>query len=69
MKDTPFSLVVIFAGLAWDLEKRRVSLPESKIGKYIKAIDEWMGKTTFTLNDARRLYGKLLYACHVMPQG
>ena len=68
-KDTPFSSVVIFAGLAWDLEKRRVSLPESKIGKYIKAIDEWTGKTTFTLNDARRLYGKLLYACHVVPRG
>jgi hypothetical protein len=68
-KDTPFEATVIFAGLEWDLKEKRVALPESKKEKYSRAISEWKEKSTHTLEDTRRLYGKLLYACHVVPRG
>ena len=68
-KDTPFSPVIVFAGLLWDLDLKRVSLPESKKEKYVQAISEWKQHSTHTLEDTRKLYGKLLYACHIIPRG
>ena len=68
-KDVPFSEIVIFAGFAWDLEKKRVSLPESKKEKYTQAMLAWRQRVTHTLEDTRKLYGKLLYVCHIVPQG
>ena len=68
-KDTEFSSIVIFAGLEWNLETKRVSLPDTKRGKYLKAILEWNERTTHTLEDVQRLYGKLLWACHIVPRG
>ena len=68
-KDTPFTSVVLFAGLEWDLKEKRVSIPEPKKEKYMRAILEWQQRATHNLEDARRLYGKLLYTCHVIPRG
>ena len=68
-KDVPFSSIVTFAGLSWDLNQKRVLLPDSKREKYLRAISEWQGQRTHTLEDTRKLYGKLLYACHVIPRG
>ena len=68
-KDVPFSTIVIFAGLAWDLDRKQVALPESKKDKYRNAISEWQRRPTHTLEDTRKLYGKLLYTCHVVPRG
>jgi len=68
-KDIHFSHVVPFVGFAWDLERKRVALPESKKEKYIQAISEWRKHTTHTLDDVRKLYGKLLYACLIVPRG
>jgi hypothetical protein len=68
-KDVEFSKIVIFAGFVWDLEKKRVSLPESKKEKYTQAMLAWKQRTTHTLEDTRKLYGKLLYVCHIVPQG
>ena len=68
-KDVPFSSLVIFAGLAWDLDRKRVALPNQKKEKYRQAIVEWKKQPTHTLEDTRKLYGKLLYACHVVLQG
>lgn len=68
-KDTPFSSKVVFAGLSWDLNKKRVSLPNSKREKYKQAISEWKQRPTHALEDTRKLYGKLLYACHIIPRG
>lgn len=68
-KDTPFSSTVVFAGLLWDLNEKRVSLPDSKKEKYRRAIFEWKQRPTHTLEDARKPYGKLLYSCHVIPRG
>ena len=68
-KDIHFNTTVVFAGLAWDLAEKTVSLPESKKAKYRLAIAEWRQKLVYTLEDTRRLYGKLLYSCHIIPQG
>lgn len=68
-KDVAFSTTIIFAGFAWDLNAKMVSLPDNKKEKYLKAIDEWRNRSKHTLEDTRRLYGKLLYTCHIVPQG
>lgn len=68
-KDIPFNKIVIFAGFAWDLDEKTVALPETKKEKYRRAIEEWRQRTTHTLEDTRKLYGKLLYTCHIVPQG
>ena len=68
-KDVPFQTVVPFVGFSWDLERKRVSLPEQKKEKYVLAILEWRQHVTHVLDDARKLYGKLLYACYIVPQG
>lgn len=68
-KDVPFQSVVTFAGLEWDLVKKIVALPNQKMEKYSRAIKEWRLRPTHTLEDVRKLYGKLLYTCHIIPQG
>ena len=68
-KDVPFSSTVVFAGLSWDIENKTVSLPDSKKEKYIRAINEWFQQPVHTLDETRKLYGKLLYACHIIPAG
>jgi len=68
-KDVPFGSIVTFAGFSWDLDRKRVSLPESKKAKYTQAIFEWQERRTHTLEDVRKLYGKLLYTCHIIPRG
>lgn len=68
-KDIRFSHVVPFVGFAWDLDQKRISLPEPKKVKYTREISEWRKRSTHTLDDARKLYGKLLYACLIVPRG
>jgi len=68
-KDVPFNSIITFAGLSWDIERKMVSLPEPKKEKYCQAINEWQTQPTHTLEDTRKLYGKLLYACHITPRG
>jgi hypothetical protein len=68
-KDVPFSSKITFAGLSWDLNQKKVSLPDSKKMKYSQAISEWLQRSTHTLEETRKLYGKLLYACHIIPRG
>ncbi|GLB39889.1 putative tyrosine recombinase [Lyophyllum shimeji] len=68
-KDIPFTSTPLYIGLVWDLEARTVTLPETKKAKYIKAIEEWRTSPTHTLQEAQKLYGKLLHACLVVPSG
>ena len=68
-KDIPFNQIVPFIGLTWDLENKTVSLSEAKKEKYLQAISEWRQRTAHTLDETRKLYGKLLYACLIIPQG
>ena len=68
-KDVPFGKVAPFIGFSWDLANHMVSLPDSKKEKYLQAILEWETKPRHTLDEAQKLYGKLLHACHVVPAG
>ena len=68
-KDVPFSQSVPFIGFTWDLNNKKVALPGPKKEKYLNAIAEWKARAEHTLDDTRKLYGKLLYACLIIPQG
>ena len=68
-KDIPFGEVAPFIGFSWDLANRTVSLPDSKKEKYLQAILEWETKPRHTLDEAQKLYGKLLHTCHIVPAG
>jgi hypothetical protein len=68
-KDVPFDYIVPFIGFSWDLNEKKVSLPESKKEKYLRCIHEWKERSTHTLDDVQKMYGKLLYTCLITPQG
>lgn len=68
-KDIPFNHVVPFIGFSWNIEQKTVSLPEPKKEKYAQAILEWKQRKMHTLEETRKLYGKLLYACLIIPRG
>ena len=68
-KDVPFAAVIPYIGFLWDIETKMVSIPDSKKEKYLAAIALWRSKKTHTLEEAQRLHGKLMHACHVVPKG
>ena len=68
-KDIPFSSKTTYLGFVWDLDAHTVALLDTKKAKYTKALDEWLRRHTHTLNELEQLYGKLLHASLVIPQG
>jgi hypothetical protein len=68
-KDIPFGNTPIFFGFEWNLSEKQVSVPRSKRDKYITAITEWQTRSKHSLNDAEKLYGKLMHVCLVFPRG
>ena len=65
----PFGKVVPFIGFDWDLDEKRVSLQDKKKAKYLEAVERWQRRTTHTLEDVQKLYGKLLHTCLIVPEG
>ena len=68
-KTIPFSSTVPYLGFDWDLANRTVAVSEKKKAKYRAAITEWLPRSMHTLEEAQRLYGKLLHASLVLPAG
>lgn len=68
-KDVSFRTVCPFTGLEWDVETRRVAVGEAKKQKYLEAIRLWRQQRCHTLQEAQKLYGKLLHVCQVIPRG
>ena len=68
-KDIPFGTLVPYIGFTWDLVALTVSIPDAKKAKYVAAISSWESRSTHTLADVQRLYGKLLHTCLVIPMG
>jgi hypothetical protein len=68
-KDLPFGFSTTHIGFYWDLKTSTVSLTLAKQEKYLLAIQEWNVRSTHTLNDVEKLYGKLLHSCSVIPRG
>ena len=68
-KDIPFRTEATFIGFSWNLESQTVSIPERKKTKYLQMIFTWEHKETHNLEEAQKLYGKLLHICSVVPSG
>lgn len=68
-KTIPFSFTVPYLGFEWNLSQRTVAIPEQKKAKYKAAIEDWLPHPTHDLDEAQKLYGKLLHACLVLPAG
>ena len=68
-KTVPFSFVIPYLGFEWNLSEHTMVIPECKKTKYKAAIKEWLICQTHNLDEAQKLYGKLLHACLVLPAG
>lgn len=68
-KTVPFASIVPYLGFDWNLANRTVALTEKKRAKYSAAIEEWLPRAAHNLEEAQKLYGKLLHASLVLPAG
>jgi len=68
-KDQPFGPTTTYIGFVWDLQERTVKLSQGKADKYLKSITEWQSRPTHLLEDAQKLYGKLLHTASLIPAG
>ena len=68
-KDLPFNSSTSYLGFMWDLAACTMSLSERKKIKYAEALNSWCQHHTHTLKELEQLYGKLLHASLVIPQG
>ena len=68
-KTISFSSIIPYLGFEWDLSERTVAITENKKTKYRAAIKDWLPHPTHNLEEAQKLYGKLLHACLVLPAG
>ena len=68
-KTIPFSSTVTYLGFDWNLVERTVAITERKKVKYRLAIREWLPRPTHDLEEAQKLYGKLLHASLVLLAG
>jgi hypothetical protein len=59
----------IYIGFLWDLYHHIVSLSQPKVDKYLSAIHSWRKKPTHVLQEALKLYGKLMHACTAVKRG
>jgi hypothetical protein len=62
-KDIPFSTVIRYIGLEWDIARHTVALPHDKRKKYHAAISNWTARTTHTLDQVQSLYC-MASSCH-----
>jgi hypothetical protein len=68
-KTVPFGSQFPYLGFLWNILARTVSILPAKQLKYKEAIQEWHSHPTHVLEEVRKLYGKLLHACLVIPAG
>lgn len=68
-KSSSFAETVVYLGFEWDITNKRVSLPSSKKAKYLEAIRQWASSHVHTLREVETVYGKLMHAAHVSPEG
>jgi len=63
---------LVFIGLLWDLNNRRVSLPENKRLKFLSRVNSFIAQFTngrCSLRDVEKLHGSLCYLSFVYPDG
>ena len=67
-KTVPFTEIT-YLGFKWNITTWTVSIPFSKKEKYKLAIETWHTWVLHTLEEAQKLYRKLLHASNVIPAG
>lgn len=68
-KTIPFTETVIYLGFEWNIAAQTISIPTNKKEKYKSAIEVWQAQALHTLEEAQKLYGKLLHASNILPAG
>ncbi|PSR72208.1 hypothetical protein PHLCEN_2v11915 [Hermanssonia centrifuga] len=68
-KDQLWSSSIVFTGFVWEVDKKTVTLSSEKRSKYRQAIMEFQGSRTHALKSVQKLYGKLLHASFIIPEG
>ena len=68
-KSTSFSNHFTYLGFNWNLTTLTVSLQHCKQTKYLNAILQWLQRPFYSLLQVQSLYGKLLHATYIVPQG
>jgi hypothetical protein len=68
-KDVPFAPYTTFTGLNFGFSSKDVGLPEEKRKKYEDALRIFLTRPVVQLKDVQSIYGKLLHACAVVPEG
>ena len=67
--DRPFASSTTYIGYNWDIETYQVSLATTKREKYLEVMQLWLKQLMHTLKDVKKLHGKLLHTCLVLPMG
>ena len=68
-KDQLFAVSTIYIGFVWNLEQCTVTFSPTKTEKYINEINDWLARQAHMLKHIQELYGKLLHAAPILPQG
>lgn len=67
-KTRPFSFIQRYIGFDWDLQHRSVEFPHDKKLLLLALIISWIEKgSSFTLQEAESLHGKLVHSSSVVP--
>jgi len=67
-----FASLLTFIGLLWDLDNRRVSLPENKRLKFLSRVNSFIAQFArgrCSLREVEKLHGSLCYISFVYPAG
>ena len=68
-KDRPFANSTTYIGFNWDIKTFQVSLADVKKEKYLRETEDLFMRPTHTLEEVKKLYGKLLHVNLVRPMG
>jgi len=70
--DPYFSSTTTFIGMLWDLDNRRVSLPEQKRKKFLRRVSDFIHnfqRGQCQLRDVERIHGSLCYISFIYRAG
>ena len=68
-KFVDFATAFMYIGFWWDLEAKKVELPETKKAKYWDQIADWMQGSVHNAKEAEKVIGILNHVCLVVPEG
>jgi hypothetical protein len=68
-KFVDFATAFMYIGFWWDLEAKKVELPEKKKAKYLERIADWTRGSVHSAKEAEKVIGTLNHVCLVVPEG